>query len=121
MAPRRRLGGRNILSLFVNGEKADDFEFFLASGGEHLHLVADLAIEEGAADGGRGGDHSLLDVGFFAADELVIDFLAFLHVIDYDARAVTGTIFRNISEVQHAEAAHPLFEAAVFGIDVALT
>src|SRR6266481_3076985 len=120
MAPRRRLGGRNILSLFVNGEKADDFEFFLAGGGEHLHLVADLAIEEGAADGGRGGDHSLFDVGFFAADELVFDFLALLHVDDYDARAVAGTVFRNIGEVQHAEVTHALFEVADFGIDVAL-
>src|SRR5258708_32354759 len=90
MAPRRRVGGRNILSLFVNGEKADDFEFFLAGGGEHLHLVADLTIEEGAADGGRGGGHSLFDVRFFPADEPVFDFLALFHVADYGARARTG-------------------------------
>ena len=38
-------GGQTILSLFVNGEKADDFEFFFAGGGEHLDLIADLAIE----------------------------------------------------------------------------
>src|SRR6266478_1097721 len=120
MAPRRLLGGRNILSLFVNGEKTDDFEFFLARRGEHLDLVADLAIEQGAADGGRGGDHSLFDVGFLAADELVFDFLALLHVNDYDARAVAGTVFRNIGEVQHAEVAHALFELADLGIDVAL-
>jgi hypothetical protein len=120
MAPRRRLGGRNILSLFVNGEKADDLEFFLAGGGEHLYLVTDLAIEEGAADRRGGGDHSLFDVGFLGADELVFDFLALLHVNDYDARAIAGTVFRNIGEVQHAEVAHALFELADFGVDVAL-
>src|SRR5258708_22776514 len=96
MAPHRRLGGRNILSLFVNGEKADDFEFFLAGGGEHLHLVADLAIEEGAADGGGGGDPSLLHVGFFAAYALVFDFFALFHVDAYDSRALSGTVFRDI-------------------------
>src|SRR6266849_3148066 len=120
MAPRRRLGGRNILSLFVNGEKTNDFEFFFTGGGEHLDLVAYLTIEEGAADGGSGGDHSLFDVGFFAADELVFNFLALLHVNDDDARAVAGTVFRNIGEVQHAEVAHALFKLADFGVDVAL-
>src|SRR5580704_954609 len=120
MAPRRWPGGPYILSLFVNGEKTDDFEFFFAGGSEHLHLVADLAIEQRAADGRGGGDHSLLDVGFLAADELVLDFLALLNVHHNDARAIAGTVFRNIGEVQHAEVAHALFELADFGVDVAL-
>src|SRR5580700_2165954 len=120
MAPRRGLGGPYILSLFVNGEKTDDFEFFFAGGSEHLHLVADLAIEQRAADGRGGGDHSLLDVGFLAADELVFDFLAFLNVHHNDARAISGTVFWNIGKVQHAEVAHTFFELADFGVDVAL-
>src|SRR5579859_427257 len=120
MAPRRRLGGRNILSLFVNGEKADDFEFFLAGGSEDLDLVADLAIEQSAADGRGGGDHSPFNVGFFTADELVFDFEALLDVNHDDARAIAGTVFRNVGEVQHAEVAHTFLELADFGVDVAL-
>src|SRR5882724_7752407 len=120
MAPRRRTGGRNILCLFVNGEKADDFEFFFAGGSEHLNLVADLAVEKRAADGGSGGDHSLLNVGFFRADELIFDFHAFLDVHHHDARAVAGTVFRNIGEVQHAEVTHAFFKVPDFGVYVAL-
>src|ERR1700741_5566381 len=97
MAPRRRKGGRTILSFFVNGEKSNDFEFFFARGSEHLYLIADLAIEKRAADGGRGGDHSLLDVGFLATDEVIFDFQAFLHVPHHNARAVPRAVFRNIS------------------------
>jgi len=47
-------------------------------------------------------------------------FHAFLDVHHHDARAVAGTVFRNIGEVQHAEIAHTLFEMPDFGVDVAL-
>src|SRR5579863_8015084 len=120
MAPRRWTGGRNILCLFVNGEKANDFELFFAGGGKHLDLVADLAIKKRAADGGGGGDQSLFDVGFLDAYELVLNFQVFLDVHHDNTRAVAGTVFWNVGEVEHAEITHALFEVADFGVYVAL-
>src|ERR1700741_2049992 len=97
MAPRRRKGGRTILSFFVNGEKSNDFEFFFSRGSEHLYLIADLAIENRAADGGRGGDHSLLDVASLAIDVFIFDFRLFLQLHHQNAGAVPRAVFRNIS------------------------
>jgi len=104
----------------MNGDEANDFEFFLASGGGNLHFIANLPIQKGAADRRSRGDEALFDIGFFTADELVFHLNIALHVKHNNARAVAGTVFRDVGEIEHAEIAHALFELANFGVDVAL-
>src|ERR1700682_2241006 len=104
----------------VDGDEADDFKFLLAGGRGNFDFVADLAVEEGLADGGGGGDETLLGVGFLAAHELVIDFDVALHVQNGELGTVAGAVFWDIAEVQHAEIAHALLEMADLEVDVAL-
>jgi len=104
----------------VNGNEADDFEFLLAGRGGDFDFVADFAVEERLADRRGGGDQALFDVGFLAADELVLDFDVTLGVQDDEARAVAGAVRGNIGEIQHAQIAHALFEMGDLEIDVAL-
>src|SRR6266851_5145870 len=111
--------GEELLAV-VDGDEADDFKFLLAGGRGNFDFVADLAVEEGFADGGSGGDETLLGVGFFGAHEGVFDFCVALEVQNGEARAVAGAVLRDIGEVQHAEVAHALLEMADLEVDVAL-
>jgi hypothetical protein len=82
----------------VDGNETDDFEFLFAGGGSDFDFVADFAVEERFADGGGGGDEAFFDVGFLAADELVLDFDVALGVENSEARAVAGAVRWNIGE-----------------------
>jgi len=114
--------GRWDQSIFVvNRDESNDFEFFLPCWSLHLYFVADFAIQKRAPNWRGGGDQSLLDIGFFTADELVFYFDALLNVNDPKARAIAGAILGDVGEIQHAEVAHALFEVADFCVDVALT
>ena len=104
----------------MNGDKANNFEFFLASGGGNLNFITNLPIQKGATDRRSSGDKALFDIGFFTADELVFHLNIALHVKHKNAGTVAGAVFRDIGEIEHAEIAHALFEVADFGVDVAL-
>ncbi len=104
----------------MNGDEANDFEFFLASGGGNLHFIANLTIQKRATDGRSGGDKTLFDVGFFAADELVFDLNVALQVKYKYAGAVARTVPGNVTEIEHAKIAHALLEIADLGVHVAL-
>jgi hypothetical protein len=64
-SPRAR---RKVSDVVVNGDQTHDFKFFFASRRGDMDFVANLAIQKRAADGGGGGDESLLGVGFLTAD-----------------------------------------------------
>src|SRR6202171_3866259 len=106
----RTPGTARWLLAVVDGHEADDFKFLLAGGRGNFDFVADLAVEEGLADGGGGGDETFLGVGFLAAHELVIDFDVALHVQNGELGTVSGAVLRDIAEAQHAEIPHALFE-----------
>src|ERR1700730_432775 len=110
---------RDLLVL-VNGDEANDFKFLLAGWGGNLNFIANFAVEQRLADGRGRGDHSLFDVSLFGAYELVFDFDLALDVQHDDARTVTGTILRDVAEIEHAEIAHAPFELADAGVDEAL-
>ncbi len=78
----------------MNGDEPYNFKFFVAGGGSDLNFVANLTIEQSAADRRSCGDETLFNIGFFGADELVLNFYAALHVEDDDAGTVAGAIFR---------------------------
>src|SRR5581483_10867781 len=84
-------------------------------------FVADLAIEERAADGRSCGGEALVGVGFLAADGLVFDFDVALSVQNDDAGAVARTILGNVGEIEHAAIAHALFALADAGVHEALS
>ena len=114
------MAGRKESSFVVNGDEANDFKFLFASGCGNLHFVANLPVEQRAADGRSGGDETLFDVGFFAADELVFDLNVALHVKHNNTRTIAGAVFGYVGEIEHAEITHALFKLADFGVDVAL-
>ena len=116
----RTPGTARWLLAVVDGDEADEFKFLFAGGGDNFDFVADLAVEEGFADGGGGGDETLLGVGFLAADERVFDFGVALQVQNGEARAVSGAVLGDIGKVQHAEIAHALLEMGDLEVDVAL-
>ncbi len=101
----------------VNGGELEDLEFALAVGGDDGGGVTDLLAEKGAADGRGGGDKALGDVGLFAGDELVAEFLVFGGIEDHYRGAKADLIARDVFEVDHGELAHALFELAEAGVD----
>src|ERR1700694_1361828 len=109
-----------MLLAVVDGDEADDLKFLLAGGRGNFDFVADLAVEEGLADGGGGGDETPLSIGFLAAHEFVIDFDVALDVQNGELGTVSRAILGDIAEVQHAEIAHALFEMGDLEVDVAL-
>ena len=58
----------------------------------------------------------LFDVGFFAADQFVLDFDVFLHIEHDDLGPIAGAIFGYVRQVEHAEVAHALLERADSGV-----
>src|SRR6267378_2905535 len=116
----RTPGTARWLLAVVDGDEADDFKFLLAGGRGNFDFVADLTVEKSLADGGGGGDETLLGVDFLAAHECVFDFCIALHVQNGEPGTVAGAVLRDIAEVQHAEIAHALFEMADLEVDVAL-
>src|ERR1700674_1124614 len=104
----------------MNGDEPDDFEFLLSRWSCDLNFIADLAVEQSFSDGGRRGNVAFFGVGFFGADELVLDLHLAMDIEHDDARAVAGTVFWNIAEVEHAEIAQALLELGDAGVDIAL-
>jgi len=104
----------------VDGDEADDFKFLFARGRRDFDFVADLAVEQGLADGRSGGDEALLGVDFLTADERVFDFCVALYVEHSEPRAISRAILRDIGEVQHAQIAHALLEMGDLEVDEAL-
>src|SRR5258708_5010131 len=87
--------GEKLLAV-VDGDEPDDFKFLLAGGRGNFDFVADLAVEEGLADGRGGGDETLFGVRFLAALELVIDFDVALHVQQGEPGTVSRAVLRRI-------------------------
>src|SRR5215472_12224829 len=77
----------------MDGDQAEDFEFTLAIGGDDKGGIADLLVEQRAADGGSGGDFSGSDVGLLAGDEVVFDFLILGVVKDLDGGTQADLVF----------------------------
>ena len=116
---RTRESGEGLLGV-VDGEETNDLKFLLAGGRGDLNFVADLAVEQRAADRRGGGDEAFFGVGFLAADQLVFDFGFTLDIEDDDAGAEAGAVLGNIGEVEHAEVAEAFFQVADSRVDEAL-
>ncbi len=101
----------------VDGCELEHFEFALAVGGDHGGDVADFLADEAAADGRRGGDETLGDVGFFTGDELVGDVFTLGLVMHLYGGAEANLVAWDVFEVDHGELAHALFELAEAGVD----
>jgi len=105
----------------VDGGEFENFEFAFAVGCDYGGGVADFFAQQGAADGGCGGDEALGDVGLFANDELVGDLFVLGGVEDDDGGAEADTVAWDVVEVDHGELAHAPFELAEARIDELLT
>src|ERR1035441_1400426 len=55
-----------LLDYFVDGGELADLQFFGSAGAHNLDLVAHFLVEQGAADGRRGGDPAVGGIGLFA-------------------------------------------------------
>src|SRR6267154_971021 len=121
ISPHKRPTGtaRRLLAV-VNGDQTDEFKLFLARRGDNFDFVANLAVEQGLADGRSCGDKAFLGVGFLAAHQGVVNLFIALQIQHRETRAVAGAVLRNIGEVQHAEIAHALLEMGDLEVDVAL-
>ena len=104
----------------MDGDEADDFKFLFAGRSGDFDFVADLAIEEGLANGRGGGDETLFGVGFLGTDKLVFDLYVALGVEHGESGTVTGAILGNVGEIEHAEIAHALLELGDTGVNVTL-
>src|SRR5437870_12983140 len=98
--------------LIVNRAQAQDFQLALAVGTDDDDGVADLLVEQAAADGRCGGDFSGGYVGFFAHDQLVFHLLVLGAVVDLDGRTQPYLIFRDVVHVYHREVVESLAEWA---------
>lgn len=101
----------------MDGGEFEDLQLAFAAGGDYGSHVADLLADEGAPDGGCGGDEAVGDVGFFAGDELVLDFFFFGVIEDEDGGAEGDFVVRDIGEVDEGELGHAFFELSEACVD----
>src|SRR5215813_4064775 len=105
----------------VDCRESYDFKTPFSGGRRNFNLVTLRAAHQPSAYWRRSRNLVLAYVGILRKNQLVGDFIAGVHVIKHDGRAVSNSIGRESRRVNHGQIPQPLAQARNASPNVVLT